>query len=208
MKKIFFLVALAISMNVLAQKESHQFIGKHLVRADASIVQGNMLNNAIKNVHLNGNLEYYLDNFISIRGDANWMAGSKGVSGTSIGLKENYSVLLGSVFHIQTNSSFDPYFIFQPGVAYVSTYYSNNNELLLQIAPQRTYYNAALCPLGTAGLGFNYYFQRFAHLFAEGRYVYGNSLSQAPQPISLQEIRITFGLGFNLFIIKDKGNKS
>jgi hypothetical protein len=69
---------------------------------------------------------------------------------------------------------------------------------------QKKYYNGSISPLATAGLGFNYYFQRFAHLFLETRYVYGQHLSNAPSPISLQEVRITFGLGFNLFIIKEK----
>ncbi len=109
--------------------------------------------------------------------------------------------MLGAAFHIPTNSHFDPYVIVQPGIAYTSSY---QNIRLNDEVPTKVSYRGVLTPLATAGIGVNYYFQRFAHLFVEGRYVYGKHLSTAPQPISLEEIRITFGLGFNLFIMKEK----
>jgi hypothetical protein len=184
-----------------AQQQSEQYIHKHLVRADASIVAGSMFNENIKNVHLNGNLEYYLDNKVSIRGDVNYQLGSNGLSSDFIGLKDNVSVMLGAAFHIHTKDHFDPYFILQPGIAYTSSYSQNFSGIWLT---DKSYYPAVVSPLGSAGLGFNYYFQRFAHLFMEARYVYGQHVSEAPNPLSLQELRIIFGLGFNLFIIKDK----
>ena len=123
-----------------------------------------------------------------------------------MGLKDFHSIYLGGAYHIPTKGHFDPYVIFQPGLAYTSSY-EIHNWVPLQLQDERvshTYYPGVLTPLATAGVGFNYYFQRFAHLFLETRYVYARHLSQAPSPISLQELRVTFGLGFNLFIIKDK----
>jgi hypothetical protein len=201
MLKYLFIIPLLSCFSILsAQQQNEQYIQKHLVRADASIVSGYMFNDNIKNVHLNGNLEYYLDNKVSIRGDANYMLGSSGISNDSIGLKDNVSVMLGAAFHIHTNGHFDPYFILQPGIAYASSYRQNYSGEFTG----KNFYPGVMSPIGSAGLGFNYYFQRFAHFFMETRYMYGQHVSNAPSPLSLQELRITFGLGFNLFIIKEK----
>jgi hypothetical protein len=187
-----------------AQENESQFIRKHLVRADASIVPGYIFKDNLQNVHLNGNLEYYADNKISIRGDANYMMGSTGHTKDSMKLKDYFSVMLGTSFHIATNNHFDPYFILQPGIAYTSSYYDSKAGRSDESEGYKKYYTGTVTPLASAGLGFNYYFQRFAHLFLETRYVYGNHLSEAPSPISLQELRVTFGLGFNVFVIKEK----
>lgn len=200
---IFFV---CLSSVVFAQQENTQYIRKHLLRADASIVAGYLFKEGMNNVHVNGSAEYYLDNKISIRGSASYLLGCTGITKDSMGLKDFHSIYLGMAYHFPTKGHFDPYLILQPGLAYTSSYKAHN-WVPVQLQDEqisRTYYPAVVSPLATAGLGFNYYFQRFAHLFVETRYVYGRHLSQAPSPISLQELRITFGLGFNLFIIKDK----
>lgn len=201
----FILSLVCFSLVCSAQQENGQFIHKHLVRADASIVPGYMINSFLSNVHLNGNIEYYMDNKVSIRGDANYMLGSSGLTDRSMGLKNNASVMLGAVFHFPTKNHFDPYAIIQPGFAYSSSY-KQLNTATADFAPgeDRVYYKGAISPLGSAGIGFNYYFQRFAHLFMETRYVHGQYLSDAPSPVSLNELRFTFGLGFNVFVVKEK----
>ncbi len=200
------LLLVCFSNAVSAQKENAQYIHKHLMRADASIVAGYMFKEGLSNVHLNGSAEYYIDNIVSIRGSASYMLGSSGITKDSMGLKDFHSIYLGPVFHFQTKGHFDPYVVLQPGLAYTSSY-EVHNWVPLQLKDEQishTSYPGVLSPIATAGIGFNYYFQRFAHLFVETRYVYGRHLSSAPSPISLQELRITFGLGFNLFIIKEK----
>src|ERR1043165_61897 len=99
-----------------AQQESTQFIHKHLVRSDASIMAGHLLNEDISNVHVDGSLEYYLDNKVSIRGSATYMLGSTGLTADSMGLKDFHSIMLGGAYHFKTNNHFDPYFILQPGM--------------------------------------------------------------------------------------------
>lgn len=208
-KKSLIILILCFSNVVFSQQENTQFIHKHLVRADASIVAGYLFKENMNNVHVNGSAEYYIDNKVSIRGSASYLLGSSGLTADSMGLKDFHSIYLGGVYHFTTKGHFDPYFILQPGIAYTSSFKEKidpatvNNE-----NPTRKYYPGVLSPLATAGLGFNYYFQRFAHLFMETRYVYGRHLSEAPSPISLQELRVTFGLGFNLFIIREKKKPS
>lgn len=193
-----------LSSVVFAQQENTQYIHKHLLRTDASIVAGYLFKEGMNNVHLNGSAEYYLDNKISIRGSASYLLGCNGLTKDSIGLKDFHSIYLGGAYHFPTKGHFDPYLILQPGLAYTSSYKSGPPALKDGDEQKRKYYPGVLTPIATAGVGFNYYFQRFAHLFLETRYVYGQHLTQAPSPISLQELRVTFGLGFNLFIIKDK----
>lgn len=206
MKKIIFILIFVCSLSVVfAQKENTQYIHKHLMRADASVVGGYLFQENINNVHINGSAEYYLDNKISIRGSASYMLGSSGLTKDSMGLKDFHCIYLGGAYHFPTKGHFDPYVIFQPGLSYTSSYKGTPTSLSSsEETPAKKMYPGALSPLATAGVGFNYYFQRFAHLFVETRYVYGQHLSPAPSPISLQELRVTFGLGFNLFIIKDK----
>ncbi len=205
MKKIIFILIFVCSLSVVfAQQENTQYIHKHLLRTDASVVAGYLFKEGMNNVHINGSTEYYLDNKISIRGSASYLLGSSGLTKDSIGLKDFHSIYLGGAFHFPTKGHFDPYVIFQPGLAYTSSYKSGRPALTSEDKQTKQHYPGALTPMATAGVGFNYYFQRFAHLFVETRYVYGQHLSAAPSPISLQELRITFGLGFNLFIIKDK----
>jgi hypothetical protein len=63
MIKYILSVPLLCSVSFLsAQQQNLQYIHKHLLRSDASIVSGYMFNHNIANVHLNGNLEYYMDN--------------------------------------------------------------------------------------------------------------------------------------------------
>jgi len=198
LKKILFISIIIFSTSAFAQQDDGQYIHRHLTRATASIVAGSMLHYNINNVNVNGNLEYYLDNTISFRGDINSLLGSTGLTADSIGLKNDQSILLGAVYHFHTKNHFDPYFIIQPGFAYTSSYKETvTNDSYKNVI--KIYYKGVISPLATAGLGFNYYFQRYFHLFLETRYVYGNHLSEAPKPMSLQELRITFGLGFNLF---------
>ncbi len=208
-KKYLIILFVCFSCVIVAQQENTQFIHKHLVRADASIVAGFLFKENISNVHIDGNAEYYMDNKVSIRGSASYMIGSDGLTADSVGLKDFHSIMLGGAYHFTTKGYFDPYFILQPGLSYTSSFKElADPSSSTGDSPQRKLYDGVVSPIATAGLGFNYYFQRFAHLFVETRYVYGRHLSEAPSPVSLQELRITFGLGFNLFIIKDQKKSS
>lgn len=209
LKKIIFPLLICLSTFLYAQQESQQFIKRYLVRADGSIEPGMMFKDGFSNVYINGNLEYYIDNIVSVRGDANYMMGSTGINSDSMGLKDNHSILIGTSFHFPTKGHFDPYLIVQPGIAYTSSYRQYYDHGIVDDAhKEKDVYNGVVSPIGTVGLGFNYYFQRFAHLFLETRYVHGNHLSEAPSSISLDELRITFGLGFNVFILKEKKKPS
>ncbi len=203
LKKLLFIAGILLAPVMFAQ-QTGQYINKYLIRSDISLVAGNMFKDNIQNVYVNGNEEFYLNKNLSIRGDGNWMVGSKGLTKDSMGLKDYFSLSLGVAYHFPTNGHLDPYCILLPGLAYTSSFHQELQPGVKNDGTKKTNYMGALTPLGSVGLGINYYFQYVAHLFIETRYVYGMHLSEAPKPMSLEEVRITFGLGFNLFVKKDK----
>jgi hypothetical protein len=203
LKKLILYICLGFCSFTFAQtEESEQFIRSGLIRSTLAIEPGFFIHHNMTNTYLTGKLEGYLDNKVSMRGEANYMVGSKGLSKDSIGLANNHSLSLGFVFHKHTNGHFDPYIAVMPGWAYTSSYKKFYN--FLENREEKITYAGSISPLAMVGVGFNYYFQRFAHLFFETRYIYGRHLSEAPNPLSLQELRVTFGLGFNVFTIKKK----
>jgi hypothetical protein len=193
MEKLFFTMALLTSLFATGQSDE-RFVRKGLLRASGGIVSGNHFS-GLSCVYLNGNAEYHPDASFSVRGDMNVLAGSR-AAGNGHSLEHNHSVLLGMVMHARTKNKLDPYLVLQPGMAITSVKFSDEEGTSRTSALQVT-------PLATAGIGFNYYFPRFAHLFAEARYVYGNHLSDLG-PVSLEEMRFSFGLGFNVFTIKKR----
>ena len=209
MKKIVLaFILLSVAEASFSQDEKKQFIHKGLLRAMATIAPGYMLKESISTISIHGALEYYVADNISIRGDSYYFLNSNQLMPES-GFPINYSILnynhatfSGVSCHLRTRNHFDPYFYFQPGISIT------NATTCLSIAPfngcgssvEKTTAN----PLISFGTGFNFYFQRWFHLFGEARYVTGKYLSDAPTPMSLNELRFSFGLGFNLSVLKPK----
>ncbi len=215
-KKIIFLLCLAVlsaykGPYCFSQEEKKQYIHKGLLRAMATITPGIMLKaNSATTISLHGNLEYYVADNISLRGDSYFYLQGNDLSGNDP-FEFNHSLFAGASYHFKTKNRFDPYLFFEPGASYTrdNAYEICNNASAAGI-------NVAYCkrseqtinPLISAGLGFNMYFQKWFHIFGEARYIGGKYLSDAPTPTSLSELRFSFGLGFNLSVFKPKTTSS
>ena len=192
MKKLFPLVILLGMFDAsFAQGEKKPFIRKGLLRATSTISMG-----GITKISLHGNLEYYIADNVSIRGDSYyslkmfkpmWQLDFRPY------LASNHQTLAGFSYHFPTKNHFDPYLGFQPGVA-----------ISQSITEGGIYSNQTANPIISPLIGFNFYFENWFHLFAETRYVIGNHLSDLYEPVSLNELKISFGLGFNLNLLKKK----
>ncbi len=189
-----------------SQEESKQFIRKGLIRSQATICPGIMLKENISTISLHGTLEYYVADNVSLRGDTYFYLQGKDAYGNNP-FQINHATFSGLSYHFRTKSHFDPYFTIAPGVTVTQ---DNSFEACLNsLGPNVT---VSFCkqteksvnPLLSAGFGFNYYFQKWFHLFGEARYIGGKYLSDAPAPLSLSELRFSFGLGFNLNLLKKK----
>lgn len=160
------------------------FNRKGILRATATFATGVMPQNGINNLYLTGNLEYFPDHNISIRGDGYYFFNSMNQDKT---LKMNHYLFYGAAYHFG-NSSFDPFVGLQSGLAYTQC------GLVQAGDPPRA---SALNPLISPMAGFNYYATNWFHLFINTRYSYGNHLSK-DAIISLNEWNFSFGLGFQI----------
>jgi hypothetical protein len=155
---------------------------------------------AFTNVYLHGNLEYYPEDKLSIRSDTYVYLNA--LYSKYIDIK-NYSSFTGISYHFTTKKQFDPYIALQPGIAYVNIEPAVSITIPgLSVLPEVSGY----APLYSAAIGFNYYAKSIFHLFMEARYVHGD-FAASPVALSLDELKVSFGLGFNLRAKKPKGLK-
>src|SRR6185295_17858951 len=102
-------------------------------------------------------------------------------------LQKNSCLLVGPEFHFPFGR-FDLSLIFEPGVAF--TYLKDG------AADKKTQTE----PVFTMSLGFYYYLFRNFHVFTSAGYLHGNYFLENTDPFRLDEIRITGGLGINIFV--------
>lgn len=196
---VLFFVACFIAAQ--AQEEKKQFIRKGLIRSMATISPGIMLEENTSSISIHGNLEYYVADNVSIKGDSYFF-----LNDNQNKFSANHATFAGASYHFKTKSHFDPYLGFQPGIALAMR---KDWSDVLFFAPVPDYYSVPpkqeLCPLISPTLGFNFYFQNLFHLFMETRYIAGQYLPDDGSPSrSLSELRFSFGLGFNLNLLKKK----
>lgn len=177
-----------------AQGDSSRYVHQGLWRAMATISPS--VDPNASNIYIHGNLEYYADETVSARGDGYYYIGS--FSKTER-FEFNHSLFAGASYHFKTKNRFDPYLALQPGLSLTRPSYITDCPVGItpeQVAALNS--NAQVNPLLSSAIGFNYYGERFFHLFGEIRYVHGKHLSPVPVAISLNELRASFGLGFNI----------
>ena len=193
-KHILALLIAFISLPVLAQKDSARYVHKHLLRAQATISPGMLLESKARNIYIHGNLEYYADETISLRGDGYYFVSSFGNTNHFL---MHHSLFSGASYHIKTKNHFDPYIGIQPGISITQAFYNTCPDGAMCFAPPRLQDSYSFNPLISGVIGFNYYAQQVFHIFGEARYVHGTHLSELG-PLSLDEVRLSFGLGFNI----------
>lgn len=198
MKKFLYLLFFAALLPFSLFSQEPQFLKEGLFRTQATLSSGNMIKHPVTHIYLSGDIEYYLTEQISIKGESYYFLGSMM---NNHFFKYNHSSFAGISFHFLEKKIFDPYVSFQPGAAF-----SRVDLLPNSPSDSRTSYNSTVNPLLSVSLGLNYYATKYFHLFMSTQYINGKYLSNAPYPISLDELRISFGLGFNLNVKKKVNN--
>lgn len=207
MKKVFAcLLVLGSCYYSSAQEEKTQYIRKGLIRSMATISPGMMLRPKATTISLHGNLEYYISDNVSLRGDTYYYIQGKYNNGLAPFIF-NHSTFSGASYHFKTKNHFNPYLALEPGVSITQPYFYTCRKSLFVCDEENIIANESNVtanPLISGAIGFNFYFQKWFHLFGEARYISGKHLSDAPAPLSLNELRFSFGLGFNLNLLKKK----
>ncbi len=184
-------VLLLVTPSLLfSQNDTGRYVHPHLLRTHGTISAGLMTDGGYLNIYLHGNIEYYIDDRISLRGDGFYFL----KSGSGYPWLQNHSVFSGASFHKMTRNHFDPYIGLQPGINISQLAFGGACALYPCLVPEEgiTKVNPVVSPL----VGFNYYFEKVFHLFGEARYIYGRHIADAPT-YSLSEFRFSFGLGVN-----------
>ena len=196
---LLFVVLVGVKAS-FSQEEKKQFIHKGLLRTTATISPGYMVTEHISTTSLHGTLEYYVADNVSLRGDSYYFLKGKS-DGSDPGFDFNHSILSGASYHFKTKNNFDPYFAIEPGISFTQT-----SDPFADIIPAPIDGRIEVNPLVSSVFGFNYYFQKWFHLFGEARYISGRHLSDSfySPALPLNELRFSFGLGFNLSVFKPK----
>jgi hypothetical protein len=192
-KKLFFFICLFPSVIQLSAKDDI-FIHKGLFCLRGSLAYGHMTKLNANNIFLSGNIDYYFEDRISMRGDGYFFIDSyKGKQPFST----LHSLFAGPIFHVAPIGSFDPYVGLECGISIAKASSPclgdpcTNNML-----PQEM--KTGLNPLISPVIGFNYFGTKWFHLTFDARYIAG-TFSDNYNSAPLHEIRLSFGLGFNLF---------
>jgi len=107
---------LMLVLNAQAQDEA-PYRYENTLKATATITPGIMLNQKQTDIYINGELEYFTDSKISIRGDVFWMVGAQQKPSL---LQDNSAIFFGGLYHFHKNR-FDYFIGFQPGVSFTKT---------------------------------------------------------------------------------------
>ncbi len=186
---------------VLSAQNSERFIGEGLFSGKGTLAFGMPTAYKATNMYVSGNLEYYAENDVSFRGGLYIFLGTSGAD-TKHTFSKNSACLFGYFYHLKTNNHLDPYIGLQPGISWSQLKAPEN--LLNEPYPYRiSGYPPSINPLASVTMGINYYASKFTHLFFEVSYVNGMHLSDTPA-ISLSELKIAFGFGFNIWALKKK----
>lgn len=195
-------ILLVFSAGYAQQSTTRQFTKHGIVRAQATISPGYMTVLKSSPVYLHGDLEYFLEEQISVRGDSYFYLTDLDDSRP---FEYNHSSFAGVLYHFKKERPFDLYLGIQPGASFANA--NRYRPLGLCASPTADCdlrSEPSVDPLISALVGFNFFADKYFHLHMGARYIYGTHRSKGVSPISLQEIRFSFGLGFNLNAKKKK----
>lgn len=159
-----------------------------------SLAVGGMTKLNAKNVFVEGNVEYFLDRRVSIRGDGYFFANH---SGDYKPFKMHHSLFTGAMFHKYTKGDFDPYLGIEVGINYAQAtdpYLGGTGSIAVVPVEEAS---KTFSPLFSPLIGFNYFGGKFFHITMHARYIMGKFMDNY-NSVSLGEWRISFGLGFNI----------
>ncbi len=205
LKSLFILgLSLIYSLGCMAQREKledfrvESRIGstEGLLKFTATIEPGYMFDPQLLNIYVSGNLQYYLEERLSVRGDVAYFFDTQEADGE---LLANHGLYFGGVYHFTKAPIVHPYLGLQPGIHLTRTQY----EVPGYVYPQPSFYK--IVPVVSVMAGADFYISRHFNFFLASRTVFGEFRGgKVPTPMNLAEIRLTFGLGFHIGLKKNK----
>ncbi|HEU4717509.1 MAG TPA: hypothetical protein VFU15_06740 [Bacteroidia bacterium] len=149
------------------------------------------------NVYLHGTVEYYFDERFSMRGDGYYFVNKMKTPG---GMKNNHTLEVGGSWHLWKGSMIDPFIGLGAGISYVQIQpadITNGAGLVLK----NYAYPAHLDPVWGPRAGVNFFSAKVFHFFVEAQYVMGSYRPSEGPILSLNEVRVSAGLGWNWVLL-------
>jgi hypothetical protein len=148
------------------------------------------------NVYLHGTAEYYWDERFSTRGDIYFLLNKNSNPG---GVKYNHGFQVGFSCHLIKGSNIDPFVGVRGGLNLTQITplgMTDGIDTALVSPPMK------LDPTWAPVIGINFYGARIFHFFIEGAWMQGTYRPNVGPQLSLEEFRISAGLGFNFSFFK------
>jgi hypothetical protein len=161
---------------------------KHLVGATSTISPGFQKNNPDVNIYLHGLAYFYPEPKVSINGEIYWYTGAQEQRTL---MAENSSLIFGMNYHFAKDGKFDPFVGIMPGLSLVSAINYN--------IQRPTASKISVVPIMTFNAGMKFHMAKWCNVFMNIRYVKGTLVENYYQSLPLDELRVSFGLGFNFY---------
>jgi hypothetical protein len=165
---------------------------KHLFGSSATIAPGFQKGNADMNIYIHGFTYFYPEPRVSINGELYWYLGAQEQETL---MAENSTLLFGPNYHFLKDGPFDPHVGIMPAISLVSAIDRTGS------IPSPGDYS--IVPLLSLNVGARYHFMKWFNVFGNVRYFMGTLTENYPTALSLNEWRVSFGLGFNFYSAKD-----
>lgn len=175
--------------NVSAQDEFQLSSG--ILRAQGAFAMGRLTESKATQIYIKGDLSYYLDNKISVRADGFYFVDSQ--DKTNKPFEFSHALFTGFSYHLGNGGPLDPYVGMQPGINFASIGKPENFLPGTSIS--------SWSPVISGHIGLNYYAPKIFHLFVHAQYIQGQFVNRLNSQ-SLSEFRISFGLGWNIDVVK------
>lgn len=178
----FHLVTLSITSQELLTR-------KNLVSSSATISPGFQKNNPDMNIYVHGFIFYHPEPRVSLNGEGYWYTGAQEQQTL---MAENSTLLFGPNYHLTADGKVDPFVGIMPAISLVSAV-----DRITSSIPSAG--KLSVVPLISFNAGFRLHFVRWFNAFLNVRYFMGTLTENYPTALSLNELRVSFGLGFNLY---------
>lgn len=160
-----------------------------LIRSGMGLKLGN--NGTFSGFYGSGDLEYYIDEQVSLEGEGNYFLGVLGEL-TTHDVVNNHSLLSGVNYHFLPHGGFDPYAGLKVGAAFTEMDRINHED------GTECFEKLDVDPLAAIQLGFNYYTGPYFHMYMETGYQMQKHNTPINPGLKLNDINFKFGLGVHV----------
>ena len=175
-----------------AQTQS-SFACSGILKSSLTISPGFLLQQDGTNIYLDGALEYFTEDHISLRSELFYYTSSQTKPAP---FESNHHLMFGALYHFPFRR-FDYFAGIEPGISLTKP---NVVTLLDIVSPQ-----LKVVPTITVITGITLYVYDYFHFFADLHYMHARYFGSETGAIPLDEITISAGLGLQIMAKKGKG---